>query len=206
MLWRTYDMARYELWRSQWNDTYYRSRLYWKWLLPERWNCKWYAFLLCLWSIQNGCANCATLWKDPKPKLSPIDVVTINRSDAEWSKVLLHTSGTIGVYCRWEGMSWLRSEKPCCYFVSEIERLYQNADAQEYSKISDEIFQLFKRFSRSNDDYVHLGFLAVIDQLVDLGYQEEDRNVRISQYLETMIQETHSTMLLIPLSSVTPLC
>ncbi|KNB46336.1 serine/threonine protein kinase [Blastocystis sp. subtype 4] len=58
-----------------------------------------------------------------------------------------------------------------------IERLYQNADAQEYSKISDEIFQLFKRFSRSNDDYVHLGFLAVIDQLVDLGYQEEDRNV-----------------------------
>lgn len=87
-----------------------------------------------------------------------------------------------------------------------IERLYQNADAQEYSKISDEIFQLFKRFSRSNDDYVHLGFLAVIDQLVDLGYQEEDRNVRISQYLETMIQETHSTMLLIPLSSVTPLC
>ena len=45
-----------------------------------------------------------------------------------------------------------------------IERLYQNADAQEYSKISDEIFQLFKRFSRSNDDYVHLGFLAVIDQ------------------------------------------
>lgn len=83
-----------------------------------------------------------------------------------------------------------------------IERNYQNADVQEYSKITDDMFQLFTRLSRSNDENVHLGFLALVNELVDLGYQEEDRNVRISQYLESIMQDIHSETLMEPLSIV----
>lgn len=83
-----------------------------------------------------------------------------------------------------------------------IERNYQNADAQEYSRITDDMFQLFTRLSRGRDDNVQLGFLALVNQLVDLGYQEEDRNVRISQYLESLMQDTHSDILIKPLANV----
>lgn len=83
-----------------------------------------------------------------------------------------------------------------------IERKYQNADAQEYSMISDEIFQLLTRLNRTSEEFSHLGFLNLVDQLVDLGYQEEDRNIRISQYLESMMQDVHSQTLLKPLASV----
>lgn len=83
-----------------------------------------------------------------------------------------------------------------------VERKYQNADAQEYSKISDEIFQLLTRLNRNSEENSHLGFLNLVDQLVDLGYQEEDRNIRISQYLESMMQDAHSQTLLKPLASV----
>lgn len=83
-----------------------------------------------------------------------------------------------------------------------IERKYQNADAQEYSMISDEIFQLLTRLNRTGEEFSHLGFLNLVDQLVDLGYQEEDRNIRISQYLESMMQDVHSQTLLKPLASV----
>ena len=68
--------------------------------------------------------------------------------------------------------------------------------------ISDEIFQLLTRLNRTSEEYAHLGFLNLVDQLVDLGYQEEDRNIRISQYLESMMQDVHSQTLLKPLASV----
>ena len=64
------------------------------------------------------------------------------------------------------------------------------------------MFQLFTRLSRGRDDNVHLGFLALVNQLVDLGYQEEDRNVRISQYLESLMQDSHSDILMKPLANV----
>ena len=83
-----------------------------------------------------------------------------------------------------------------------IERKYQNADAQEYSKINDEVFQLLTRLSRDTMESMHLGFLAVVDQLVDLGYQEEDRNIRISQNLDMMIHGSYSDSMLEPLATV----
>ena len=55
-----------------------------------------------------------------------------------------------------------------------VEKSYQKADVQMYSKISDEINQLITRLSQSSDDYVHLGFLALVNEIVDLSYQEED--------------------------------
>lgn len=61
--------------------------------------------------------------------------------------------------------------------------------------ISDEIFQLLTRLNRTGEEFSHLGFLNLVDQLVDLGYQEEDRNIRISQYLESMMQDVHSQTL-----------
>ena len=75
-----------------------------------------------------------------------------------------------------------------------IERKYQNADAQEYSKINDEVFQLLTRLSRDT--------MAVVDQRVDLGYQEEDRNIRISQNLDMMIHGSYSDTMLEPLATV----
>ena len=83
-----------------------------------------------------------------------------------------------------------------------VEKSYQKADVQMYSKISDEINQLITRLSQSSDDYVHLGFLALVNEIVDLSYQEEDRNVRISQYLELLLQDNHSEILIEPLSTV----
>lgn len=83
-----------------------------------------------------------------------------------------------------------------------IERNYQNADIQEYSKISNDMFLLFTRMSRSNDENVQLGFLALVNELVDLGYQEEERNVRISQYLGSLIKDIHLDSLLNPLANV----
>lgn len=83
-----------------------------------------------------------------------------------------------------------------------IERNYQNADTQEYSKITDDMFQLFTRLSRGSDENIQLGFLALVNELVDLGYQEEDRNLRISQYLESFMQDSHSDTLLKPLANV----
>ena len=83
-----------------------------------------------------------------------------------------------------------------------IERNFQNADVQEYSKINEEIFPLFSRLSRSTNENARLGFLALVNELIDLGYQEEDRHIRISQYLESFLQEHHPDSILKPLASV----
>ena len=83
-----------------------------------------------------------------------------------------------------------------------IERNFQNADVQEYSKINEEIFPLFSRLSRSSNENARLGFLALANELIDLGYQEEDRHIRISQYLESFLQESHPDSILKPLASV----
>ena len=83
-----------------------------------------------------------------------------------------------------------------------IERMYHNADAQEYTTITDEIYTLFSHLSKSNADHVRLGFLAVMDQLIDLGYDEERRNVRISHELNEMSRSIHTPVLFKPFSSV----
>lgn len=85
-----------------------------------------------------------------------------------------------------------------------IERMYHNDDVQEYTAITDEIYTLFSQLSKSNEENVRLGFLAVMDQLIDLGYDEERRNVRISQELDVMSQSINTPSLFIPFSSVSP--
>ena len=83
-----------------------------------------------------------------------------------------------------------------------IERRYQNADAKEYDNISVGLFILLSRLNRTTDENEHLGYLALINELVDLGYQEEERNVRMSTFLESDINSIRSDKLLEPLSSV----
>ena len=83
-----------------------------------------------------------------------------------------------------------------------IERRYQNADAKEYDNISVGLFILLSRLNRTTDENAHLGYLALINELVDLGYQEEERNVRMSSFLESDINNIRSDKLLEPLSTV----
>ena len=198
MLRRTLYMAFDELWRNGEHDSPCWQELHWKRVLCKRWNCKWYVVLILL-------INIARCFLKKVVSIFGIFISFIIFSSAMQDQLGFFYSQagqSANVVDDLISPNEKVRNKAASLYREWIERRYQNADAKEYDNISVGLFILLSRLNRTTDENAHLGYLALINELVDLGYQEEERNVRMSTFLESDINSIRSDKLLEPLSSV----